>query len=271
GAPADIPGLEVAGVVVAVGEGTERWQIGDRVCALVAGGGYGELVAAPGVQCLPIPDGLSFTEAASLPETYFTVWTNIFDRGQFTSGEKVLIHGGTSGIGVAGIQIIAAMGGTVYVTAGSDEKCAYAERLGAAKAINYRTHDFEKEVKSLAPDGVNLILDMVGGEYARKNVDLLAVEGRIVIINAMQGRIGEVDLMKVMVKRLVITGSTLRARDSAFKHDIALSLEKRVWPLFAEGKVKPIIHATFPMEQAAQAHEMIEAGGHIGKIMLVRD
>ncbi|MEL6535878.1 MAG: NAD(P)H-quinone oxidoreductase, partial [Bacteroidota bacterium] len=174
GAPADIPGLEVAGVIAAVGEGTPRWQVGDRVCALVAGGGYGEQVAVSGAQCLPVPAGLSFAEAASLPETYFTVWTNIFDRGGFQAGEIVLIHGGTSGIGVAGIQLVKAMGGTVYVTAGSDEKCDYAESLGAAKAINYRSRDFEAELKALVPEGVNLILDMVGGDYAKKNVNLLA-------------------------------------------------------------------------------------------------
>ncbi len=270
GVPADIPGLEVAGVIDAIGDDTSRWKTGDRVCALLAGGGYAEYVTVPGVQCLPVPDGWDFTEAASIPETFFTVWTNIFQRGSFKRGELVLVHGGSSGIGVAAIQMITAMGGRVIVTAGSDEKCEFCSQLGAARSINYRTEDFESVIREEFK-GVNIILDMIGGDYTPKNLNSLRDDGRLVIINAMNGREAPVDLMRVMVKRLTITGSTLRVRSPHFKHRIAQELEKNVWPLISEGKIHPVIFQTFPFEQAASAHSLMESSYHRGKIVLVNN
>ncbi len=265
----DIPGLEVAGVIEQVGASVGRWKKGDKVCALLAGGGYAEYVAAPAEQCLPVPNGFSYEEAASLPETFFTVWSNVFDRCKFKAGETVLVHGGTSGIGVAAIQMVTAMGGRVYATAGSPDKCAAAEKLGAIKCINYKTEDFEQVIKSLESNGVDIILDMVGGDYTPKNINLLKAEGRLVIINSMRGRTSEVDLMKVMVKRLTITGSTLRARDSSFKGEIAAQLEKFIWPLLATGQIKPIVHQTFSLFHAPEAHKLMETSEHVGKLVLV--
>ncbi|MBL3657112.1 NAD(P)H-quinone oxidoreductase [Fulvivirga sediminis] len=267
GAPEDIPGLEVAGVVEESNH--DRWKIGDKVCALLAGGGYAEYVAVSGDQCLPIPEGLSYIEAAALPETFFTVWTNIFDLGQFKAGDKVLIHGGTSGIGVAAIQMVTALGGTVFTTVGNEDKQAMAEKLGAEKAINYKTHDFEEEIKTLtSKQGVNIILDMIGGEYTSKNINILSTDGKLIIINAMNGRMGEVDLLKVMSRRLTITGSTLRPRDSQFKGKIRAHLEEKVWPLLDNKTISPIIYDEFPLEQAADAHKLMESSKHIGKIIL---
>lgn len=268
GAPKDIPGLEVAGIISQVSDDEKRWKVGDKVCALVAGGGYAEYVTAPSRQCLPIPNGLGFVEAASLPETFFTVWTNVFDRVRFKEGEVFLIHGGTSGIGVTAIQMVKAMGGKVYATAGTKVKCEFAEEIGADRAINYREEDFEEVINSEETGGVDIILDMIGGDYTGKNINILKVEGRLAIINAMKNRKAEVDLMKVMVKRLVITGSTLRPRDVNFKHDIAVQLEKNIWPLLAAKKIKPVIYKTFPLEQASDAHLLMESSEHIGKIVL---
>jgi len=268
GVPADIPGLEVAGVIEEVGAHEKRWKVGDKVCALLAGGGYAEFVSVHGAQCLPVPEGLSFAEAASLPETFFTVWTNVFDRGRFQSGESFLVHGGTSGIGVAAIQMVKAMGGKVYTTAGSDEKCTFAENLGAAKAINYKKEDFAEVLKGLEPKGIDVVLDMIGGDYTAKNIGLLAVEGRMLIINAMSGAVAPVNLMQIMVKRLTVTGSTLRVRDSAFKGAIAANLEKHIWPLIEKGAIKPIIYKEFPLEEAAEAHRLMESSQHIGKVVL---
>ena len=265
----DIPGLEIAGEVVEVGTSVTRWKIGDKVCALVAGGGYAEYCNAPEAQCLPIPDGLSFIEAASLPETFFTVWSNVFDRGNLKGQETLLVHGGSSGIGVTAIQMAKALGHTVYITAGSDEKCSFCEQLGAAKAINYKTEDFPAVLAQLTNGkGVDVILDMIGGDYTPGNIKSLAVEGRLVIINSMKGKDGQVDLAQVMLKRLVITGSTLRARDTTFKGAIAQNLQKTIWPLLESGEIKPVINATFPAHEAAKAHELMESNAHIGKIIL---
>lgn len=267
GVPPDIPGLEVAGYVDSVGLDAGEWQTGDSVCALTAGGGYAEFVTVPAQQCLPVPDGLSFAEAASLPETFFTVWTNVFDRAAFRSGESVLIHGGTSGIGVAAIQMIKALGGKVMVTAGTDEKCRFAENLGADLAINYQENDFQEIVRGQG--GADIILDMIGGDYTPKNIASLKEEGRIVIINAMNGRMGQVDLMRVMVKRLTLTGSTLRARNPDFKGRIAANLRQHIWPLIENKKIRPVIFATFSLQDASYAHRLMEAGQHMGKIVLI--
>ncbi len=267
GVPEDILGLEVAGFIEAVGEGVERWKTGDKVCALLAGGGYAEYAVAPAEQCLPIPENLSFEEVAALPETFFTVWTNVFDRAHFQKGETVLIHGGTSGIGVAAIQMIKAMEGQVAVTVGSEEKRKVAEDLGADLVINYKTQDFEEVIKEQF-EGVDIILDMIGGDYTPKNIRLLNEEGRMVIINAMKGRMAELDLMRVMVKRLTITGSTLRARDPEFKGQIARKLEEHIWPFLVSGEIKSVINRTFEMGEIQQAHQLLESGDNIGKIVV---
>lgn len=271
GAPADIPGLEVSGEIVELGSNVKNWKIGDKVCALVAGGGYAEYVACPMEQCLRIPEGLSSVEAASLPETFFTVWTNVFDRARFKSGEKVLIHGGTSGIGVSGIQMIKAMGGIVYASAGSKEKCDFAESLGASKCINYKNEDFLEVIKEIEPQGIDIILDMIGGDYTEKNIDLLKPEGRLCIINAMKNAEAKVNLMKIMVKRLYITGSTLRARTPEFKGQIARNLEEHIWPLIEKKQINPVINKTFNLEEASDAHAYLDSGQHIGKIVLNMD
>jgi NADPH2:quinone reductase len=269
GAPQDIPGLEIAGTVAEVGASVSRWKVGDKICALITGGGYAEYCNVPEGQCLPVPGKLSFAEAASLPETFFTVWTNVFDRGKLQPGETLLVHGGSSGIGVAAIQMATAMGSTVYVTAGSDEKCRFCEDLGAIKAINYNTEDFISVVAQLTNNkGVNVILDMIGGNYTPGNIQSLAEEGRLVMINTMKGKDVQIDLSQVMRKRLIITGSMLRAREIAFKAAIAQNLEKYIWPLLAASKIKPVIHSVFPANEAAKAHELMESGEHMGKIVL---
>ena len=269
GAPADIPGLEVAGTVIEVGKAVTRWKPGDRVCALVAGGGYAEYCKAPEGQCLPVPASLSFPEAASLPETFFTVWSNVFDRGSLQPGESLLVHGGSSGIGVAAIQMAKALGSTVYTTAGSDDKCSFCEQLGANKAINYKTADFKEGIKALTNGaGVNVILDMIGGDYMPGNIDSLAIEGRLVMINAMDGREVQLDLGKVMAKRLIITGSMLRSRNTAFKAAIAQNLEQKIWPLLSSGKIRPIVYKTFDASEAVEAHKLMESSTHTGKIVL---
>lgn len=266
----DIPGLEVAGEIVALGEGVAGWQVGDAVCALVAGGGYAEYVAAPAPQVLPVPEGLSTVQAAGLPETFFTVWSNIFDRARFAAGESVLIHGGSSGIGTTAIQLCRALGASaIYTTVGSAEKAAFCEELGATKAINYRDQSFDEEIKTLTDKtGVDVILDMVGGDYLPRNIACLKQDGRIVQIALMGGAKAEINLGRVMMNRLTITGSTLRARSVEFKGEIAQALREKAWPLLDSGAVAPVIHATFPLAEAAKAHEMMETSNHIGKIIL---
>lgn len=264
-----IPGLEVAGTVAALGEGVTRWQVGDTVTALVAGGGYAEYCTAPAGSCLPVPPGLSLIEAAALPETFFTVWSNVFDRGGLKPGETLLVHGGASGIGVAAILLGKAFGATVIVTAGTMEKCLACVALGADRAINYRDEDFVSVVKAATNGrGANVILDMVGGAYVGRNYEAAAVEGRIVQIAFLEGSRVEVDMTRLMLKRLVHTGSTLRAREPAFKAAIAAELEAKVWPLLASGRIKPVVDATFPLTEAAAAHRHLEAGGHVGKVVL---
>ncbi|AGA79947.1 NAD(P)H-quinone oxidoreductase [Echinicola vietnamensis] len=267
-APADIPGLEVSGTISAIGKDVKNWELGDEVCALVAGGGYGEFVTAPAVQCLPIPEGVSLLEAAALPETFFTVWNNVFDIGGFQAGQTVLVHGGTSGIGVTAIQMIKALGGKVIVTAGSREKCTFCQNLGADLAIHYKDEDFEEVIKA-HPDfkKVNIILDMVGGDYTAKNIRLLRPKGKLIMINAMKGRMGEVDLLRIMANQLTLTGSTLRPQSIGYKGHIAKNLQVHVWPFFPE-KIKPVIHKVFPLQEAAKAHQLMESSEHIGKILL---
>jgi NADPH:quinone reductase len=266
----DIPGLEIAGTVVALGEGVASFKAGDEVCALVTGGGYAEYCAAPVQQCLPVPRGLTLVEAASLPETFFTVWSNVFERGRLRPGESILVQGGSSGIGVAAIQLASAFGSRVFATAGSSEKCAACVQLGAERAINYRTEDFV-EVAKRATDGrgVDLVLDMIGGDYVLREIDVLAEEGRLVLIATMGGTRAEVDLRSIMGRRLTITGSMLRRRSVEFKGAIATALREKVWPLLEAGRVKPIVHATFPIDQASEAHRVLEQGEHVGKLVLI--
>ncbi|UWE18324.1 NAD(P)H-quinone oxidoreductase [Herbaspirillum huttiense] len=265
----DLPGLEVAGEIVAGDLGGRGFKLGDLVCALVQGGGYAEFCAAPLAQCLPVPKGLSALEAAALPENYFTVWSNVFDRGQLSGEETLLVQGGSSGIGVTAIQIARALGHRVFATAGSADKCRACEELGAERAINYKTEDFEAVVKELTGGkGVDVILDMVGGDYLPREIKSLADDGRLVFIAQLGGSKGELDMGQVMRRRLTITGSTLRPRPIAFKAAIAANLRQHVWPLIEAGKIKPVIHHRFPLEQAAQAHAMMESSAHIGKIML---
>jgi putative PIG3 family NAD(P)H quinone oxidoreductase len=266
----DIPGLEVAGVVARLGAGVSEWAEGDRVCALVAGGGYAQYVAAPAVQCLPVPGALSDPEAAALPETVFTVWLNVFERARLERGETLLVHGGASGIGTTAILLARAFGARVLVTAGSEPKCAACRGLGADLAINYREQDFVAEtLRATDGRGADVILDMVGGEYVMRNVAAAATEGRIAVIATQGGNKAEVDLRAIMLKRLTITASTLRAQPVANKGRIAARLREKVWPLFAAGDVKPVIHARFPLSRAAAAHELMESDQHIGKIVLV--
>ncbi|WP_343741120.1 NAD(P)H-quinone oxidoreductase [Herbaspirillum huttiense] len=265
----DLPGLEVAGEIVAGDLDDSGFKLGDLVCALVQGGGYAEFCAAPLAQCLPVPKGLSALEAAALPENYFTVWSNVFDRGQLSGEETLLVQGGSSGIGVTAIQIARALGHRVFATAGSADKCRACEELGAERAINYKTEDFEAVVKELTGGkGVDVILDMVGGDYLPREIKSLADDGRLVFIAQLGGSKGELDMGQVMRRRLTITGSTLRPRPIAFKAAIAANLRQHVWPLIEAGKIKPVIHHRFPLEQAAQAHAMMESSAHIGKIML---
>ena len=272
GAPPDIPGLEITGTITETGKDVKRWKVGDKICALVTGGGYGEYCNVPEGQCLPIPGGLDFIEAASLPETYFTVWSNVFDRGRLQPGESLLIHGGSSGIGVAAIQMAKALGSKVYISAGSDEKSAFCKSLGADEGINYNTQDFVSEIERITnKKGVDVILDMIGGSYTSRNLKCLADDGRLVMINAMEGKDAQVDLSLVMRKRIWITGSMLRPQSVAFKAAIAASLEKNIWPLIASGQIKPVVNAIFPAHQAADAHALMESGHHTGKIVLSFD
>jgi len=267
GVVADIPGLEVAGTIVKCGPDVVDFTVGDKVCALLAGGGYAEYVAVREGQCLPIPGDLSFAEAASLPETVFTVWSNVFQRGNLQPGETLLLHGGNSGIGITGIQIAHALGSKVIVTVGSDEKGQNCLELGADSYINYKTQNFETELQN---EGVNVILDMIGGDYLAKNINVLKPEGRLVHINAVSGSRVDLDIWKVMTKRLTVTGSTLRSREYEFKKQLAKEIQKNVWPLIESKKFKPVIFKTFSFSEAAEAHRLLEDGSHTGKIILVR-
>lgn len=269
GAP-DTPGLEVAGEIVAVGPDTARWKIGDRVTALVAGGGYAEFCLAPGPQCLPVPTGLDMIQAGALPETFFTVWVNVFERGRLQPGETLLVHGGASGIGTTAIMVASSLGARVFATAGGPEKCAACVSLGAERAIDYRTEDFVEITRTATGGkGVDVVLDMIGGPSVMRNVQALAVDGRLSFIAFLEGSRVEVDLLQVMLKRLTITGSTLRARPIAYKGEVAAALEARVWPLLSGGRFKPVIDSTFPLRDAAAAHERLESRGTVGKVVLV--
>jgi len=265
----DLPGLEVAGEVAACGANVRMWKPGDKVCALTHGGGYAEYCVTPEVQALPAPKGLSLTEAASLPETFFTVWSNVFDRGGLKPGETLLVQGGSSGIGVTAIQMAVAIGNRVFATAGSDDKCAACIKLGAEKAINYKTQDFAEEIKAATGGkGVNVILDMVGGDYVPKELKCLADEGRLVFIAFLRGPKTELDINAVMAKRLTLSGSTLRPRPVEFKGAIAKSLREKIWPLIEAGRIKPVLFKTFPLAEAREAHKLMESSQHIGKIVL---
>ena len=265
----DLPGLEVAGTVAAIGPGVDQWKVGDAVCALTPGGSYAEFCTTPAAHALPVPEGLSMIEAGAMPETFFTVWTNVFDRGHLQAGERFLVHGGSSGIGTTAIQIADVLGARVFTTAGTQEKCAACEELGAERAVNYREKDFVAVIRDLTDgEGVDVILDMVAGEYFRKNLSLLAPEGRLVQIAFLGGPKGEVDLMPIMRNRVTITGSTLRPQSIEAKAAIAEGLLRTVWPHVEAGRIKPVIHATFPLTDAAAAHQAMEDGNHIGKIVL---
>ena len=265
----DLPGLEIAGEVVACGAAVTMWRPGDLVCALTHGGGYAEYCVTPESQALPVPKGLSLVEAASLPETCFTVWNNVYDRGQLSPGETLLVQGGSSGIGVTAIQMAVATGNRVFATAGSDDKCAACVHLGAEKAINYRTEDFVAEIKAATGGkGVNVILDMVGGDYVPKELKCLADDGRLVFIAFLRGPKTELDINELMRRRLTMTGSTLRPRPVEFKGAVARSLREKIWPLIEAGKIKPVIYKTFPLAQASEAHKLMESSQHIGKIVL---
>ena len=268
----DVPGLEVSGTVVKKGKNVAEPEVGSQVCALVSCGGYAEYCLASASICLPVPKKISLQHAAGIPETFFTVWTNVFERGQLKSGETLLVHGGSSGIGTTSIQLGKAFGATVYTTAGTQEKCEYCKNLGADAAINYNENDFEAEIKTLTENrGVDVILDMVGGPYFPKNIKILAVQGRLLQIALMQGYKAEVDFRPLLMKRVTLTGSTLRPRSVKEKAEIARSLRKEVWPLMDSGTIRPIIHQTFPLEKAADAHQLMESSNHIGKILLKPD
>ena len=263
----DLPGLEVAGTVVAVAGDVTDWRVGDRCCALVNGGGYAEYCTAPAGQCLLIPDGYDLRRAAALPETFFTVWSNVFERGQLKAGESLLVHGGSSGIGSTAIQLAAARGATVYATAGSAEKCRFCEDLGAHRAINYRDEDFAAVMKEVG--GVDVVLDMVGGDYAQKNINSLRPDGRLVIIGFLGGpKTADFNFTKIMTQRLTVTGSPLRPRSAADKAAIATTLADQVWPLLADGAIAPVIAQVFDLDQAAEAHRLMESSTHMGKILL---
>jgi NADPH2:quinone reductase len=265
----DIPGLEIAGEIVGGDVSTSGFKVGDMVCALVQGGGYAEYCTAPIAQCLPIPRGMSVTDAASLPETFFTVWSNVFDRARLSGDESLLVQGGTSGIGVTAIQMAKAMGHTVFATAGSDEKCRACEALGAERGINYKTEDFAEVVKNATGGkGVDVILDMVAGDYVPREISCLADDGRLVVIALLGGAKTTVDLGQILRRRLTVTGSTLRPRSVAFKAAIVSKLREHIWPLLESSKIKPIVHRTFPLEDAVSAHELMESSAHIGKIVL---
>jgi NADPH:quinone reductase len=265
----DIPGLEIAGTVVATGAAVSHLKSGDTVCALVTGGGYAEYCLATAALCLPIPEGFSFVQAAALPETFFTVWSNVFDRTNLLPNETLLVHGGSSGIGTTAIQLAKAYHAKIIVTAGSEVKCQFCMELGANAAINYKEQDFVEEIKQLTDSkGVDVILDMIGGDYFSRNLKCMATDARLVQIAIQNGPKAEINLLPIMLKRLTITGSTLRVRDDAFKADIAQKLYENVWPLLTTGKIKPIIHSTFALNDAAFAHELMESSRHIGKIIL---
>ena len=266
----DIPGLEVSGTIAALGAGVRQWKVDDPVCALVAGGGYATMCVAPGRQCLPVPLGVDLVSAGAIPETFFTVWTNVFDRGRLRAGETALVHGGSSGIGTTAIQLAAARGVTVLATAGSDEKCRACEDLGAKQAINYRTADFVEAIHELTSGrGVDLILDMVGGSYVGRNLEALATDGRLVQIGFMSGESTvQVDFRRILARRLTITGSTLRPRTVDEKAQIATALRTEIWPLLDRGVVKPVIHRVFPLRSAGDAHRLMESSEHVGKIVL---
>jgi NADPH2:quinone reductase len=265
----DLPGLEVAGTVAALGDGVTQWRIGDRVCALTPGGGYAQYCATPAAHCLPVPHALTVLHAASLPETFFTVWINVFERARLSPGETLLVQGGSSGIGVAAIQMARAFGHRVFATAGSAEKCAACERLGAERAINYRTEDFVEVVKQLTGGkGVDVILDMVGGEYVPRELRCLATDGRLSIIAFLGGTKATLDMGDILYRRLTLTGSTLRPRSIEYKAQVAAALREKVWPLLEAGTLQPVIYRTFPLDQAAAAHALMESSVHIGKILL---
>ncbi|QNL48797.1 NAD(P)H-quinone oxidoreductase [Olivibacter sp. SDN3] len=266
GVSQDIPGLEISGYIKAVGKSVEKWRVGDEVCALLAGGGYAEYVAVHGGQCLPVPKGFSFAEAAGLPETIFTVWHNVFQRGKLIAGETLLVHGGSSGIGVTAIQLAKALGAKVLATAGSKEKCQVCVDLGADFCVNYKESDFEKVFKGQA---VDVILDMVGGTYFEKNINILREEGRLVYINAMKGNLVNLNIMKMMQKRITITGSTLRSRSKVFKASLANEIQQHVWPILNEGRFSPVIYKTYPLDMASSAHALMETNKHFGKIILI--
>lgn len=268
----DVPGLEIAGTIADLGpsETEGRWRVGDRVCALVAGGGYAEYCTVPAAQCLPIPPGLSMRQAAAVPETFFTVWTNLFQRAGLRADETVLVHGGTSGIGTTAIQLARAFGADVYATAGTSAKCAACVRLGAKQAIDYREEDFVEAIRAATSGrGVDVVLDIIGGDYLSRNVDVLAMNGRLVQIGLIGGARAAIDLTPVLQRRLTITGSTLRARTVEEKGALAREVETHVWPLLSAGKVAPVIDRTYPLAEAADAHRRIESGEHIGKIVLL--
>jgi NADPH2:quinone reductase len=265
----ELPGLEIAGEVAACGAAVKAWKVGDKVCALTHGGGYAEYCVTPEVQALPVPKGLSMVEAASLPETFFTVWSNVYDRGRLAAGQSLLVHGGTSGIGVTAIQMAKATGNRVFATAGSDEKCAACVKLGAEAAFNYKTGDFVEGVRqATGGKGVDVILDMAAGDFVPRELKALADEGRLVFIAFLRGPKTELDVNEVMRRRLTLTGSTLRPRPIEFKGAIAASLRSRIWPLIEAGRIKPVIYRTFDLEQAAAAHRLMESSEHIGKIVL---
>ena len=265
----DIPGLELAGEIIAVAADVNAWKVGDRVCALVSGGGYAEFCSVPARQCLPLPAGLDVIQAAAIPETFFTVWTNVFERGRLAAGESILIHGGSSGIGTTAIQLAHVSGARVLTTAGSDEKCSACRSLGAEVAINYRSADFVAGVRDATNGrGVDVVLDMVGGDYLQRNIDCLAMDGRLVQIGMLGGLKAQVNMGPVLQRRLWITGSTLRARSVAEKAAIAQAVHQKVWPLLEAGKVRVLVHATYPLAQAAEAHRVMESSEHIGKLVL---
>jgi len=265
----DLPGLEVAGEIIGGDIGSSGWRIGDAVCALLTGGGYTQYCTAAAQQCLPVPKGLSLVQAAGLPETFFTVWSNVFDRAKLQAGETLLVHGGASGIGTTAIQLADALGSTVIATAGTDDRARATEALGAVRGINYRREDFAEVVLEVTQgQGANVILDMVAGDYTARNLRCLADDGRLVMIAMLGGAQAEIDCWQIMRRRLTVTGSTLRARPVAFKAAIAQALRQHVWPLLEQGRVKPVIHTTLPLHHAAQAHAMMQAGAHMGKIIL---
>ena len=266
----DIPGLEVAGEIVALGDGVTEWKAGDKTCALVAGGGYAEYATAPAPQCLPVPAGLGMIEAGALPETFFTVWSNLFDRARLQPDETLLVHGGSSGIGTTAIQVASRLGARVITTAGSADKCRTCLQLGAARAVNYKEEDFVEAAMDFTKGrGVDVVLDMVGGDYIQRNIKAMATDGRHVSIAFLKGSTAEVNFMPVMLKRLTLTGATLRPQSVERKGEIARALRRHVWPLIAKGEIKPVIHATFPLAEAAAAHRLMESSLHIGKIVLV--